>query len=107
MIRKKLIRKTKIPNRDTLERQVLEAAELAADVQVAIDRKFRIVQLDECFVTLNTIPKTAWSLKKTNILIDHKETNMNASSVIAAVSREYGIDHIVVGTRSITKIKFH
>jgi len=46
--------------------------ELTNDVRLAIERKFRIVQLDECYVTKNTLSKTAWSLKKTNVQLDYR-----------------------------------
>ena len=41
-----------------------------------------------------------------NIQLDIKKIDMEAQSIIAAVSREYGVDHIDVFGRSITKIKF-
>ena len=91
-IKKKFIRKTKILNRQAMENIVIQAEEYANDVRLAIEKKFRIVQLDECFVTRNTIPKTAWSLNKRNIELDNKSTDIDAKCIIAAVSREYGID---------------
>ena len=105
-IKYKLIRRTKIHNRQTLENLTIQAVDYANDVRMAIERKFRIVQLDECFVTRNTIPKLAWSMKKMNIELDNKSLDINAISIIAAVSREYGLDHIELFDRSITKIKF-
>ena len=105
-IKYKLIRRTKIHNRQTLENLTIQAVDYANDVRMAIERKFRIFQLDECFVTRNTIPKLAWSMKKMNIELDNKSLDINAISIIAAVSREYGLDHIELFDRSITKIKF-
>ena len=104
-IKYKLIRRTKIHNTQTLENLTIQAVDYANDVRMAIERKFRIVQLDECFVTRNTIPKLAWSMKKMNIELDNKSLDINAISIIAAVSREYGLDHIELFGRSISKIK--
>jgi len=72
MVRKKAIMKNKILNRAGLENVVVQAVELTNDVRLAIERKFRIVQLDECYVTKNTLSKTAWSLKKTNVQLDYR-----------------------------------
>ena len=105
-IKKKVISRNKIPSRNDLEKITIQAAEYANDIQMAIERRFRIIQLDECVVTKNTIPKTAWSLKKMNIELDFKELNMDPLAIIAAVSREYGVDHVMVFKRSINKDKF-
>ena len=89
-----------------MEKLTLQAADMANEVRMAIERKFRIIQLDECCVTTKTIPKTAWSLKKTNVLVDYKEIQTEVKAIIAAVSREIGLDYIQVYRRSINKIKF-
>ena len=75
-------------------------------MQMAIDRRFRIVQLDECYVTRNVIPRTAWSMKKQSIQLDNKELELDIKVIAAAVSREYGLDHIDVFEKSMTKINF-
>ena len=82
-------------------------AEYANAVRMAFERKFRIIQLDECLVTKNTIPKTAWSLKRMNIQLDNKELNIGALAIMAAISREYGVDKVMVFKRSINKDKFN
>jgi len=66
-IKKKVIRHTKLPNQATLINITLQAADFANDVRLAVERNFRVIQLDECYVTKNTIPKFAWSSKRTNI----------------------------------------
>ena len=73
---------------------------------MALERQFRIVQLDECMVTKRTIPTHAWTLPKTNINLDQRETNIEAHAILLAVSREYGIDHIEVFRKSVNKKKF-
>ena len=105
-IKNKVIRKNKILDRAGLEKITIQAAEMANDVQMAIERKFRIVQVDECYVNKNTLLKTAWSLKKSNVVLDYKQLPCEVKAITAAVSREYGLDHIEVFSHSITKIKF-
>ena len=73
LIRKKVVALTKIPDRPQMEKITIQAAELANDVRMAVERGFRIVQLDEVYVTKNTIPTHVWSLKKENIMLDYKE----------------------------------
>ena len=106
MVRKKAIMKNKILDRAGLENVVIQAVELTNDVRRAAERRFRIVQLDECYVTKNTLAKTAWSLKKTNVQLDYKKLPCKVKAIAAAVSREYGLDHIEVFSKSITKINF-
>ena len=64
MVKKKCISLTKIPNRNTLEQQTIQAAELAQETQRAVDRGFRVVQLDECYVTKNTKPTHVWTMQR-------------------------------------------
>jgi len=101
-----VIRHTKIADRAVLEKVTLQAADLANDVRLALERKFRIVQLDEFYVTKNTIPKSAWSSKNTNIELDYKELQIEVKAVILAVSRESGVEHFDVFRHSVNKIKF-
>ena len=62
--------------------------------------------MDECYVTKTTIPKRAWSRKNSNVTLDNKEVQTEVKAIIAAVSRERGVDHVEVFKRSITKRNF-
>ena len=66
----------------------------------------RIIQIDECYVTRNTLSKFAWSARNTSLELDHKSLELEVKSIIAGVSRERGLDHIDVFRHSFTKIKF-
>ena len=79
---------------------------MANDIRVAIERGFRVVQIDECYVTRNTLLKQVWSAKNTNIELDYKQIALEVKVIIAAVSRENGLDYIDVFRHSCTKIKF-
>ena len=105
-IKKKIIRKTKIADRATLEKITLQANDLANDVRMASERGFRIIQLDECYVTKNTLQSNAWAIKRENIDLDYKQLQLEVKAIIAAVSRENGLDHMEVFRHSTTKIKF-
>ena len=71
-----------------------------------MEKNLRILQLDECYVTKTTIPKRAWSRKNSNVTLDNKEVQTEIRSIIAAVSRERGVDHVDVFKRSVTKRNF-
>ena len=106
MTRKKLIKEAKMTNPADFYKLMLQAVDMAQDVKMAIERKFRIVQLDECCVTKRTMPKTSWSLKNTNIKYDLKIVNTECKAILAAVSREFGVDHIQVFRHSVSTAKF-
>ena len=61
-IRKKCIKIGKIPKVASLMDIVIQVAELGQDVQDGIDRKYRIIQLDECVITKKTMSTHAWTL---------------------------------------------
>ena len=73
---------------------------------MAIERGFRIVQLDEFMVTKQTMPKNIWTNKKTNIIYDLSRVQTKPQAAIIAVSREYGLNLIQVYNNSINKTKF-
>ena len=63
---------------------------------MALERKFRVVYLDEFMITKRTLPTHAWTLPKTNVFLDQKKVSIKTKAILAAVSREYGLDHIEV-----------
>ena len=69
-IRNKCIKYGKVPRVASLMDIVMQAVDLSQEVQDGVDRRFRIIQLDECVVTKKTAPKHAWTLPKTNITLD-------------------------------------
>ena len=73
---------------------------------MAIERKFRIISIDEFYVTKGTMPTLTWSLPKQNTTLDNKQYYDTIYAVILAVSRENGIDLMEVNTKSITKKNF-
>ena len=105
-IKDKVIRLEKQPKPQDMIDRVVEAADLATAVKLALERKFRIVQLDECMVTRRTMLKHAWSRKRTNVQLDARKLKDEVWAITAAVSREYGVDHIQVFKNSVTKAKF-
>ena len=67
---------------------------------------FRIVQLDEMMVTKRTFPTHDWSAKYTNHQMDLSRTDTTAIAVVAAVSREKGVECLLTFKQSITVSKF-
>jgi transposase len=85
---------------------VLQAADLAQEVQRAVERGFRVVQLDECMVTTKTRPTHVWTTQKQNCQMDYKELQIRPKAILAAVSRELGLEYIQIFEYSVTKHKF-
>ena len=73
---------------------------------MAVERGFRVVQIDECYVTKTTIPRNVWTLPKENCTLDYQEVQNEVKAIIAAVSRERGLEHVEVYRHSITKAKY-
>ena len=63
---------------------------------MALERKFRVIYLDECMITKRALPTHVWPLPKTNVFLDQKEISIKNKAILLAVSREYGLDHIEV-----------
>ena len=91
-IKKKVISMGKTPKRASLLDIAIQAAELAQDLQLAKERGFKIVQLDEFVVTKHTWPTHAWYLPKGNITVDQTQAYNKTLAVILAVSRERGVE---------------
>ena len=53
-IRKKVIKYGKVPREATLMEIVQQAVELAQDIQLAVEKRLRIIQLDEFVITKKT-----------------------------------------------------
>ena len=73
---------------------------------MAIERKLRLVQLDEFVISKQTMPAFVWTNKYTNITYDLSKLQTRAKAVLIAVSREYGLDLIQVYNNSINTTKF-
>ena len=57
-------------------------------------------------VTKRTIPKSDWSLKHSNTCLDFQNLNNGAIAVLAAVSRERGVELAMTFKRSVNVPKF-
>ena len=73
---------------------------------MGLERGFKILHLDECYVNKHTIAKAAWTQPKTNFEIDLRDWSSQVYCVCAAVSREYGLAHFEIYPHSISKIKY-
>ena len=59
-------------------------------------KKVKIIYLDEICFTKKTIPSTAYAAKGKNIHVDEMMLYSKPSYVIAAVSQERGVEHIMI-----------
>ena len=96
----------KAPKQASLLDVAMQAHQLSQDVQLALDRGFKIIQLDEFVVTKNTWPTHAWMVKKDNITIDQSKAYNKTLAVVMAISRECGVELVDVYEESINKLKF-
>ena len=69
----------------------IQVVDLRQDIQRAIERRLRIIQLDECVITKKTMPTHAWTLPKNNITLDQSQVYMKVYAVLVSISREAGI----------------
>ena len=106
MIRKKVLQKGKIPSVKQSWDIILQASDMSNDVSMATERGFRVVMLDECLVTKNTLPTHAWSNKLVNAKIDKSWIKEPSKAILLAVSQEMGLDHLEIHNNSINKRKF-
>ncbi len=73
---------------------------------MAIEKRFKIIQLDEFVITKNTMLKNTWSLPKMNTEISISDSYIQNKAVLIAISRESGVEHIEVYNYSINKARF-
>ena len=96
----------KTPRQGSLQAIAFQAAELAQDLQLALERGRKIIQLDEFVVTKHTWPTHAWTRQKENIPVDQSQAYNKTIAVILAVSRERGIELVDIYEKSINRQKF-
>ena len=65
-----------------------------------------MIQLDECMVTKKSLPTLSWSKKRTNAEIDFHHFDTKAYAIIGAVSREMGLEHYMIFTKSLNVDRF-
>ena len=105
-IKKKVIRMEKTPRQTSLIDIAIDAAQLSQDVQLALDRGMKIVQLDEFVITKRTWPAHAWANKKENIFVNQADAYNRALAVVMAISRERGVELVDIYEKSINRMKF-
>ena len=57
-------------------------------------------------VTKSTIASHEWSVKNTNFQMDLKSYGKETIAVLAAISKEYGLDHVSIFKQSVNIPKF-
>lgn len=92
MIKKKVVRNTKLPNKPMLEKLVMQAHDFQQEISMAIEMGWKLVFIDECMVTKRTLPTHDWSRKKENALIDLSKIDTDPIAIVGAVSREDGLE---------------
>ena len=101
-----MIRRVKIIPPRSHRAAIDEVMDLQADMRSAVLQGFRIVQYDETMVTRTTIPKLDWSHKFQNSEVDYSQLNRDPIAIVAAVSRERGLELAMQFPKSVNVTKF-
>ena len=67
---------------------------------------YRIIYLDETCITRKTVPDLEWALPKENVAVDVAKIAEPCLSMLAAISKERGIEHYRIFPRSVHLPKF-
>ena len=67
---------------------------------------YRIVYLDETCFTRKTMIDTEWTLPKENMTIDEAKINEPCLALLAAISKDKGLEHYRVFPKSVNVKKF-
>ena len=67
---------------------------------------YRIVYLDETCFTRKTMTDTEWTLPKENVTIDEAKINEPCLALLAAISKDKGLEHYRVFPKSVNVKKF-
>ena len=106
MVKRKLLRETKLVTKPHLARinvAAREAYEQLCDIRA---QGFSIVYLDEVCFTKTTLPKMAWSAVNQPLQYDPKQYDGSCFAVIAAISYGRGLELVQIENGSINKPKF-
>ena len=106
MIRKKKVKVTKIPTRKQRWKIKRTTKEAKLDLQNYRAKGFRIIYLDEMMVTKSTMALNEWSCKLSNHEVDMQHFGKETLAVLAAVSKEYGVDMLMTFETSVNILKF-
>ena len=105
-VRKKKVKVTKIPTKKERAKIKKTTYQAKEELEYYRSRGFRIIYLDETMVTKSTIATHDWSAKNQNYKIDMKSFGKESIAVLAAISKEYGIDHTGIYNKSVNIPKF-
>ena len=105
-IKKKLVKIGKVLPPRALPRAAEDAMNLADDVRGANLQGFRILQIDEAMYTKRVLPKFDWSKKHKNASIDWQKMDTGALAVVAAISREQGVEMAMIFPKSLNVSRF-
>ena len=73
---------------------------------MALERRFRVCQLDEFVVSKSTLPTHAWTNKKVNLQYDLSKVYTKPKAAILCISREFAIEHLMIFNNSVNRTKF-
>ena len=105
-IKKKRLKWIKLPKDYDEAKQRQELSTMKALITKAKNAGFRLVYLDETMVTRKTVEHSEWSLPKQNVRVDAALLNEPTLAVLAAISKERGVESYSIFPRSVNIPKF-
>ena len=105
-IRKKKYRWTKVPK----NQDAVEASNWLANMKRQLSKAkrdgYRIIYLDETFYTRNKVPELEWALPNENVTIDAAKNVEPCLCMLAAISKDKGLEHYRIFEKSVNMKKF-
>ena len=94
-IRKKMIRRVKKSSASQINTRLEKQRYLVDQLKEMRRQKIKVIYLDETCFTKRTILSSTYCAKGQNIQVDEKDLYSFPSYVIAGVSQERGVEHVV------------
>ena len=100
-IRKKVVRMVKVPPVDKTDEYEKLRITARNRLQVAVDRKARIIFVDEVAFTKKTIQKRDYSNKYDNLKLNEFEVNTNYYTAVASITMTGTVQHVLINQGAI------
>lgn len=106
LIKKKVIRTTKMPQRALEDRFETKKNEMRLRLKSSIKKKLKIIWLDEIMFTRTSNLTHEWSKRTKNVHIPLEDMGAGYTAVIAAISEGCGFEYLELHDGAINQDKF-
>ena len=94
-VKKKVVRRVKRGSPAQIDTRLQQQRFMVSKMKEMMRRKVKIIYLDEVCFTKKTMQSSAYAAKGCNIQVDEMNIYSKPSYVIASVSQERGVEHVV------------